>query len=219
MSIDVSSGGEIRSLHPRFAEKDFLFRDQEAGVIRTRLGTRALHLPEDFIVGLLEGLEEEVGDAGGMILYAAGYQWGMEDMKSFENQFAAEFGGRTSIREANLVFVLEQWWWPLTAEGWGTWKVDLSARSDGLIFVELYDSAIAKSIGNVGKPVCYIYAGMFSAVFTYLAKRELSSIEIQCYAQGNDYCKFVVGAEKRINAASFWVQEGATGQEIASRLR
>jgi hypothetical protein len=59
---------------------------------------------------------------------------------------------------------------------------------------------------------------MFAAVFSHLAKRELSGIEIQCYSMGEDFCKFVIGSSKRINAAQFWVQEGAKADEVISRL-
>ncbi|MGB1276258.1 MAG: V4R domain-containing protein, partial [Nannocystaceae bacterium] len=82
----------------------------------------------------------------------------------------------------------------------------------------LYDSAVAQSIGNIGKVACHYYAGLFSAIFGFLAKRELSAIEIQCYSMGEDFCKFVIGSSKRINAAQFWVQEGARAQEVIARL-
>nr|HPH29898.1 4-vinyl reductase [Pseudomonadota bacterium] len=49
-------------------------------------------------------------------------------------------------------------------------------------------------------------------------RRELSGIEIQCYSMGEDFCKFLIGSAKRINAAQFWVREGATAQEVISRL-
>ena len=106
----------------------------------------------------------------------------------------------------------------MAATGWGGWQYDLSHRQEGLIFINLFDSAVAKSIGNVGKVVCHYYAGMFAAVFSHLARRELSGIEIQCYSMGEDFCKFLIGSAKRINAAQFWVREGATAQEVISRL-
>ncbi len=186
--------------------------------MRQRTGVRGLHVTEDFVVGLQQGLEEEVDDAAGLVMYRAGYEWALQDMKAFDARFAAEFGGQTTLTKANVFFVLESWWWPLTAEGWGTWRVDLSRRKEGLIFVDVFDSAVAKSIGNIGKPVCYLYAGMLAGVFTYLSQRELSGIEIQCYAMGADFCKFLIGSEKQINAASFWVQEGASAQDIFERI-
>jgi hypothetical protein len=35
---------------------------------------------------------------------------------------------------------------------------------------------------------------------------------------GENYCKFLVGSEKRVNAASFWVQEGASSSEIMDKV-
>ena len=219
MNISLSAGGNIQTLHPFYATNDYFNHDREAGVVHLKTNTRGVHVTEDFIVGLQKGLEEEVGDAAGMVMYKAGYEWGLQDMKEFETRFEREFGGRTKMNEANIMFVLEQWWWPLTAEGWGTWSVDFSNRKQGLIFVDVYDSAVAKSLGNIGKPVCHMYAGLLAGVFTYFSKRELSGIEIQCYGMGETYCKFLIGSEKKVNAASFWVQEGASSGEIMDKVR
>lgn len=171
---------------------------------------------EDFVVSFQAALETELGDAAGEVMYQCGFKWGEKDIDDFMGRFETQFGYQPD--GAALGFLLESWWWPLQASGWGVWKYDLSHRSEGLIFVDLYDSAVAKSIGNVGEVVCHYYAGMFAAVFGRLAKRELSAIEIQCYSMGEGFCKFLVGSSKRINAAQFWVQEGASANEIMERL-
>jgi len=202
--------------HNYYNPEDFFRFAIDKGTIHTRSGLRAFLATEDFVVGLQRGLEDEVGDAAAMILYKCGFQWGIEDMKAFVPLIEREFGYRLSEMDAK--FFMEQWWWPLQAEGWGAWKVDLSQRKQGLIFVDLFDSAIAKSLGNVGKPVCHLYAGLFAGVFTSLTRRDLSGIEVQCYAMGEDFCKFVIGSEKRINAAEFWVREGASARDIIEKL-
>ena len=215
--ISLSAGGNIQTLHPYYADEDFYCRDIASGVIRARTGERTLHVTEDFMTGLQAGMEEEVGDAAGLIMYRAGYEWALQDMKEFEPRFEAEFGGRTKMMQANILLALETWWWPLNSEGWGSWRVDFSQRKNGLIYVDVFDSAVAKSLGNIGKPVCHFYAGQLAGVFTYFSKHELSGIEIQCYAMGEDFCKFLVGSQKRVDAALFWVQEGATAKEIMQR--
>jgi uncharacterized protein len=202
--------------HNYYNREEWLRWAVSEGTIHTATGLRAFLATEDFIVGLQHGLEEEVGDAAAMVLYKCGFQWGIDDMKSFVPIVEREFGMKLSEMDAK--FFMEQWWWPLQAEGWGAWKVDLSQRKQGLIFVDLFDSAIAKSLGNVGKPVCHLYAGLFAGVFTALTRRDLSGIEVQCYGMGEDFCKFVIGSEKRINAAEFWVREGASAREIIERL-
>ena len=42
---------------------------------------------EDFIIGLLEGLQEEVGDASAAIMYTVGLEWGKYDSLIFEGWF------------------------------------------------------------------------------------------------------------------------------------
>jgi uncharacterized protein len=202
--------------HNVYNRDDFFKFAVREGTIHTRNGLRAFLASEDFVVGLQQGLETEVGDASAMILYKCGFKWGLQDMKFFVPMIENEFGQK--LNEMNAAFFLEQWWWQLQAEGWGSWKVDTSQRKQGMIFIDLYESAIAKSLERVGKPVCHVYAGLFAGVFTYLTKYDLSGIEVQCYAMGEDFCKFIVGAEKRINAAEFWHKEGATAAEIIEKL-
>ncbi|HEY9654282.1 MAG TPA: hypothetical protein V6C50_02215 [Crinalium sp.] len=36
---------------------------------------------------------------------------------------------------------------------------------------------------------------------------------------GETYCKFLLGGQDRIDAASFWLNEGATARDIEKRLR
>lgn len=52
-----------------------------------------------------------------------------------------------------------------------------------------------------------------------MTSRELACIEIQCYAMGETYCKFLLGSQERIDAANFWMSEGASAREIEQRLR
>lgn len=202
-------------LHNHYTRDRFL-TPRQVGEIVDKYGQRAMLVTEDFIVGFQYALEEEVGDAAGEIMYRCGYEWGRRDITGFIKRIEAEFD--KPIKAMAFGFVLEQWWWPLQAMGWGGWRYDLSNREQGLIFVDLFDSAVAQSIGNVGKVVCHYYAGMFAAVFGHLAGRELGGIEIQCYSMGEDHCKFLIGSSKRINAAKFWVTEGASAKEIVAKL-
>ncbi|MCB9703751.1 MAG: 4-vinyl reductase [Myxococcales bacterium] len=206
---------ETHTLHNIYRLERFFAR-RGPGELRNPYGQRMMMVSEDFIVGFQVALEEEIGDAAGDIMYRCGYEWGKADIAAFAERYAKEFGRR--IDEANFGSMLETWWWPLQAAGWGSWRYDLSHRKEGLIYVDLFESAVARSVGNIGKVACHYYAGLFAAVFSHLAKRELSGIEIQCYSMGEEFCKFVVGSSKRINAAQFWVQEGARADEVIARL-
>ena len=87
------------------------------------------------------------------------------------------------------------------------------------MFVNIFDSAVARTLGDVGKPVCHIYAGLFAGFFSDVVRKSLGCIEIQCYSMGETYCKFLLGTQDRIDAAAFWNNEGATARDIEKRLQ
>jgi uncharacterized protein len=203
--------------HNHYTLRDFFKFSSESGTITDWNGCRNVFTSEDFIIGLLEGLEEEVGEAAAAVVYSIGLEWGKYDSLVFQTWFEQEFG--ISARSANLMFLLESWWWPYIAQGWGRWEVDMSDRKQGFMFINLFDSAVARTLGDVGKPVCHLYAGLFAGFFTEMVRKQLSCIEIQCYSMGETYCKFLLGSKERIDAAAFWVNEGATARDIEKRLR
>lgn len=211
----VECADEAVALHNYYEPRKYLRRVQEGRLVNV-FQQRTILVSEDFIAGFQFALEEEVGEAAADIMYRCGFEWGRRDIERFAARFPEEFGRSTA--EVRFGFLLETWWWPLQVAGWGAWRYDLSHRKEGLIFVDLFDSAVAKTVGNIGKVVCHYYAGMFAAVFGHLADRELSSIEIQCYSMGEEFCKFLIGSSKRIDAAQFWVAEGAKASEVISRL-
>ena len=199
-----------------YSRAKFFNFDMEQGKIEDYHHQRNLLVGEDFIVSLLKGLEHEVGEAAGWLCYQIGYDWGRQDAVLFESWFK-EFHNLT-IETTNLAFALETWWWPFTAQGWGKWSPNLSGRESGFFYIDLYDSAVAKSLGYVGKPVCHLYSGLLAGFFSVAFKQNLCSTEIQCYAMGNDFCRFLVGSEDRIQAAEFWITTGANATEIAERF-
>jgi uncharacterized protein len=192
--------------HNHYSFKDFFQFESGKGTIVDWNNAQNILATEDFIIGLVEGLEEEVGEASAAIMYTIGCEWGQKDAFFFEKWFEKEFD--RPVRQTSLMFLLETWWWPFTAQGWGRWEVDMGDRRQGFMFINLFDSALARTLGDVGKPVCHLYAGLFSGF-----------IEIQCYSMGETYCKFLLGGQERIDAASFWLNEGATAKDIEKRLR
>jgi uncharacterized protein len=203
--------------HAHYRLNKFFSLHQEKGIIKDWNHARNMLVTEDFIIGLIEGLQEEVGDASSVIMYDIGYQWGTKDCVFFQQWFEKEYNQK--IANMNLKFVLEAWWWPFIAQGWGNWDVDFSDQQNGFLFVNIFDSAVARTLGDVGKPVCHIYAGLFAGFFTQLLKKSLGCIEIQCYAMGETYCKFLLGKKERIDAATFWKNEGANAKDIEKKLR
>lgn len=202
--------------HAHFSVEDFFHFQTEEGTIVDWNQERNILASEDFIIGLIEGLEEEVGPAASVVMYNIGKEWGERDAKFFQRWFELEYGYNMS--QMNLSYVLEAWWWPFTTQGWGNWDVDLSEQKNGFMFVNIFDSVVARTLGDVGKPVCHIYAGLLAGFFSALVRKQLSCIEIQCYAMGETYCKFLLGKQDRIDAATFWQNEGATTKDIQKKL-
>ena len=140
-------------------------------------------------------------------------------MKRFAERMRHEFGsGRQDIWQMNPAFVFESWWWPLTTGGFGGWSLDLSFRGKGLTLVEIRNSAVAQSIETADRPVCHLYAGLFAGVMSFYDRGERDAIEIQCYAMGNEACKFLIGERKQVNAAEFWLREGASATDIVANF-
>ncbi|MEO0489383.1 MAG: 4-vinyl reductase, partial [Cyanobacteria bacterium J06659_2] len=96
--------------HNHYGFRDFFQFNAETGNITDWNDSRNILTSEDFIIGLLEGLEEEVGEASTAIMYSIGIEWGKQDSLFFNKWFEREF--KMSTREANLMFLLETWWWP-----------------------------------------------------------------------------------------------------------
>jgi uncharacterized protein len=204
--------------HQHYNLKDFFSFQTETGTIIDWNESRNILVSENFIVGLIAGLEEEIGEASSVVMYNIGQEWGQKDAEFFRNWFCQEYGYE-DFAQLNLMYVLEAWWWPFISQGWGNWEVDMSEQKNGFMFINIFDSVIARSLGDVGKPICHIYAGLFAGFFSHLIKKNLGCIEIQCYGMGETYCKFLLGKQDKINAASFWQHEGATARDIQKKLQ
>lgn len=217
VSSEYSLKQKYPQKHNHYSFENYFQFQSDTGIVTDWNEQRHLFASEDFIIGLIEGLEEEVGSASTVVMYNIGCEWGSRDAKFFQQWFEQEYG--KSIREVNSLFMLEAWWWPFTAQGWGNWEVDMSDHKNGFMFVNIFDSAVARTLGDVGKPVCHLYAGLFAGFFSDLVRKTLSCIEIQCYSMGETYCKFLLGTKDRIDAVAFWQNEGATARDIEKRLR
>lgn len=206
--------------HNYYMPEDFIQRDVSAGMITLGDDNRAAQVSETFITGLHAGMDDELGDSAGYLMYRSGYEWGMKNLASFNTRMRHEFGsGKRDIWDMNPAFVWETWWWPLTTQGFGGWSLDLKFEEKGVVVVEIFNSAVAQSMENAGKPVCHMYAGLFAGAFSYYNRRDRGAIELQCYAMGSDRCKFLVGDSKEVDAAEFWRKEGASATEILGNLQ
>lgn len=150
-------------------------------------------ISEDFIVGLIDGLQEEVGNVFSVVMYNIGKEWGYYDVEFFNQWFLMEFGYISFLSEFNFNYVLEGWWWFFIVQGWGNWVIDFSEQKNGFLFVDIFDFVVVWMLGDVGKFVCYIYVGLLVGFFSCLVNKFFNCIEIQCYVMGEIYCKFLIG--------------------------
>ena len=208
--------GPQTKVHPSAAGPDSGRMDVNAGTIETADGRRVLRAGGEFVTGLLAGLDAEVGDAAGEILYQCGRRWGAAEMTAFAGRAEQEFG--VAFDKIGMGTALESWWWPFRVAGWGTWRYDFRRARQGLILVDLDESAVAKAVGQSGRPACHVYAGLFAAAFGHLAKRDLAGVELRCAAAGADRCQFLVSTARRTGQAAAWRNEGAATDDILHRL-
>lgn len=215
----IATQDAFTGLHNRYSPQEFVQRSPARGEITIDGDTRAVQVAESFITGVHAGVEEEVGESAGLLMYRSGYEWGLKHMKRFNERMRKEYGGgKKDIWQMNTKFVFESWWWPLTLQGFGGWSLDLQFDNRNFAVVEIRNSAVAQTMEQSGKPVCHMYAGLFAGAFTFHDRKERASIELQCYSMGSDRCKFIVGENKEINAAEFWVNEGASAAEVIGKI-
>jgi predicted hydrocarbon binding protein len=202
--------------HNHFAADQFFQFDPNAGAVHDLYGRRLLRVTGNFVRTLSERLATEVGEAAGSVLFKIGFRWGHADMRAFAERIQQEY--EVEFEKLGMAMMLETWWWPLRACGWGTWHYDFRHARNGLIYIDLYDSAVTAALGRCEKCVCHLYAGLFAAVFSHLARRELSAVELRCAAKGDAHCRFLVGTAKRVKAAESWRDNGMDLDDMAQKL-
>ena len=201
------------------AREDFFRAAPAEGALRLADGQRVAAVSAEFLQSLHEGLVQDLGDTARHALYACGYEWSLQDMALLTRRLAAELaGGDLDLWQLDVRFVLDTWWAPLTAAGWGAWTLDLSTQLKGITFVELRHSAIAAILPGAPAPVCHLYAGLFAGALSFFERSEHHATEIQCAALGHATCRFVIGPGAQIDAVESWRKQGASADEIRRRL-
>jgi hypothetical protein len=197
-----------------FNDEDFIRPDPARGTIRNAIGGRLVRASADLLTALTAALTRE-GAAAGDVLYKIGRRWGDADFRAFAERVPQEFGV-AGLEQMHFQAMLESWHWPFTAAGWGTWRYDFRHARAGLPVVNLANSIAVT--GRADKPVCHLYAGLFAAVFSALAKRDLVGVELQCAAMGSKGCRFLLASAGKAGAAAKLRDEGVHAEEILDRL-
>jgi uncharacterized protein len=199
-----------------FAPDVYLQGDLEAGLIENRKGARLLALPDPLLRAIYEGLAEEVGAASEAVLYKCGAWWG----KTFYRRFAEEVSQHYQQPLADIEMIefmqcFKQSW---KTHGWGKVDLDFSFYQQGYIVVQVWNSAFAASGDGIGKPKCFVEAGLLSSFFSGLTGQKLHCIQTTCESMGATCNHFVLGLPERVTRADAWLQENHDHATIMERL-
>ncbi|HLW65738.1 MAG TPA: V4R domain-containing protein [Gemmataceae bacterium] len=203
--------------HSYYAPDQFFQKQTGSGVIQTLYGQRVLRVTTLFVESLVHSLQSVLGVEAGQALYQIGFQFGQQEMDAFVPRVEREFD--VPFDKMHLGVLLETWWWPFRAKGWGDWRCNLEQIGSGLILVDVFDSIVAAALGQTGKCSCHLYAGIFAALFSRIAGRELACVELQCASAGAKHCQFLIAVSKRVDAATIWRERGANAATILKDLK
>ena len=182
-----------------------------------------LRVSDDFLAAVHQALEHETADAVERVLSETGRRWGAADMQAFVARAPQLLGG--SHEAVHIGVLLQTWWWPRTAGGWGAASFDFRRAAQRLLVVELSNSAEARASrerqrpeGQPTRPVCHLYSGYFAGGLGALAKRDLACVELQCRAAGADVCQFLVSTAAHVHQARQWRDAGESAAAIVRKL-
>ncbi|MGK7909481.1 MAG: V4R domain-containing protein [Synechococcus sp.] len=215
--IDVNTLLEKPAIPSNYYSMDsYASGDFEAGTIATRSGDRLLALSDLCLQGIVDGIEEELGEASQQVLWSCGRWWG----KNFFRRFAREMGeyhGK-SLAELEMVNFLQSWKHCWKAHGWGKVELDSQYREQGLMVIRTWQSSFAQASVRRDRPSCSVEAGFFSAFFTQLSGESLHCVQTTCESMGSPCNTYLVGNELRLEVAEAAVRAGESHAEIVSRL-
>lgn len=202
--------------HAYYAWDQFFSFEPNDGSICTVYDQRVLLTTGNFIRALAESVSSDKNRDGQAILQRLGRAWANATFRDFIPRLEQEF--EIYFDKMGLGMMLETWWWPMRAAGWGNWHLDFRHARRGLVRIDLAESMFARALGRTGKPVCGWYAGMFAGVFSRLARRDLAAVEVSCVSAGDERtCTFLVGTPARVQAAREARDRGADVQEIMNQ--
>lgn len=189
-----------------FAPSAYVQGDFELGLLETRLGSRLIALPEVFLQGVYEGLNEELGQASGVVLYNCGKWWG----KSFYRRFLQEVSEyyETPLAQMEMVEFLscfKQCW---KTHGWGVIEFNFDYYSQGFILVQTVNSPFAQAAPQNQGFACQLEAGVLTSFFSQLTGENLLAIQTSCESMGASANYFIIGLEERMKSAKAWLEEG-----------
>lgn len=68
----------------------------------------------------------------------------------------------------------------------------IEVKSTDPIIFQAYDCFECQDLPQIGRPVCSFDSGVLEALFSRYYQEHVDVEEVKCYAQGDDYCQFMV---------------------------
>jgi uncharacterized protein len=68
----------------------------------------------------------------------------------------------------------------------------VEVKSTDPIIIQAYDCFECEDLPQIGRPACAFDSGVLEAFFTRYYQENVDVEEVKCYAQGDDYCQFMV---------------------------
>jgi predicted hydrocarbon binding protein len=199
-----------------YREEDYFTLNVRSGVVRSPLGTRMVAIPEDLVLGLHLGLEEETGGAAGIVLYQCGKWWGRQFIKRHGTETRHFY--QQDHADLPLHFFLQTLRRIWALYGWGRLDLSFELRDKGFVSVSVENAMYSDAVGNVGRTTDYVIAGVLASVVGDLSGRELECAEVSCKSKGDARCEFLVGIKSRVDIVATWVKQGRTRAEILAAI-
>lgn len=199
-----------------FAHDAYVIGDFELGLIENRQGARLIALPEVLIRAIYSSLEQETGQAAGLVLYNCGRWWGKSFYRRFNEELSDYYNRPLAEMEMiELVQSLKQCW---KTHGWGMIDLDFNYYQKGFLVVKIENSPFVQSGLEIKTPICFAEAGILAAFFSELTGEELESVQTQCESLGLESNYFILGLSERINPIKTWVEEGQNHDKIIENI-
>ncbi len=215
--ISIANLIEEKSLKGNyFAPSAYLQGDYEIGLLETRGEGRLIALPEVFLQGVFAGLNQEVGQATGVVLYNCGRWWGRNFFRRFLEETTAYYEVPLPQMEmAQFLSCFKQCW---KTHGWGVLSFDFEYYGQGFISVSTVNSPFAQAAPKNQQFACQLEAGILSSFLSELTGEDLACIQTTCESLGASENNFVIGLKERIEVIKSFVEEGHEHAHIMKLL-
>ena len=199
-----------------FAPSSYVQGDFELGLLETRQGARLISLPQTFIQGMFAGLNEELGQATGVVLYNCGRWWGKNFYRRFLEDVSEYYQTPLAQMEmAQFLSCFKQCW---KTHGWGVADFNFDYYSQGFICIKTTNSPFAQNAEPDQEPSCHLEAGVLSSFFSQITGQELTCIQTDCESLKDQSNQFIIGLEERLKVTKSWLEEGHKHEQIMKLL-